>query len=306
MDSQFVEQLNAVGVCDFLERGEGVLVDTLPPEHFEARHIPGAVNSCVYEVIFLDTLAGLVPEKLTRTVLYGAGPKSRDCRVAADKLARAGYTNVAIFPGGLEAWRAEGNPLEGTDPQAVEPPHPALELEPKAYALLPEESVIRWSGRNNSGGHHGLLFVSKGMFDGSGELSASFTLDMTSLWNLDLEGDEMQPVLEAHLKSDDFFFTTLFPEAVFTTTRIKLVEDGEITRPNAMMQGVLALRGMENEIAFPAHIRNLADGRIVVIGNLDFDRTQWGVIYGSSRFFQYLSYHVVFDFISIDFRLVLK
>jgi hypothetical protein len=72
-----------------------------------------------------------------------------------------------------------------------------------------------------------------------------------------------------------------------------------------MMQGRLSLRGVSSEIAFPAHIRNLDDGRLAVIANLDFDRTQWGVIYGSSRFFRHLSYHLVYDFISVDFRLVL-
>jgi rhodanese-related sulfurtransferase len=29
-----------------------IVLDVLPPEHFEARHIPGARNACVYEVTF--------------------------------------------------------------------------------------------------------------------------------------------------------------------------------------------------------------------------------------------------------------
>jgi len=303
--SVFIKRLDTAGVREFLEQG-GILVDTLPPEHYEARHIPGAVNACVYEVVFLETMARLAPDKAAPVALYGAGPKSGDCQCAADKLQRDGYTNVAVFPGGLEAWRDRSLPLEGTAPGAVEPPHPQLRLEPRSYRIVPGESLIRWTGRNTNGGHHGLLTVSSGYLDGTGEVSASFTMDLRSLRNLDLEGSELQPVLEAHLKSDDFFFTALFPEATFTTTRIRLVELGEATRPNAMMQGVLTIRGIENEIAFPAHIRNLADGRITVMGNLDFDRTQWGVIYGSSRFFQHLGYHVVFDFISTDFRLVLE
>ncbi|MDD3312835.1 YceI family protein [Pseudodesulfovibrio sp.] len=301
-----VKRLDADGVRRFLERGGGVLVDTLPPEHFAARHIPGAVNACVYEVAFPDAMAALAPDKGASVVLYGAGPRSGDCRCAAEKLQRAGYADVAVFLGGLEAWRAAGHALEGDAPGEVEPPHPALVLEPRTYRVLPQESEVRWTGRNNNGGHYGLLAVSSGFLEGAGEPSASFTLDMASLRNLDLEGAELHPVLEAHLRSDDFFFTALFPKATFTTTRIRIAELGEATRPNAMLQGVLTLRGAENEIAFPAHIRNLADGRLAVIANLDFDRTQWGVIYGSSRFFQHLGYHVVFDFISVDFRLVLE
>ena len=304
--SVLVKRLDAAAVSEFLEQGQGVLVDTLTPEHYAARHIPGAVNACVYEVVFLENMARLSPDKSTPIVLYGAGPKSGDCQCAADKLHREGYADIAVFPGGLEAWREKELPLEGTAPTEVEPPHPQLRLGPRLHRVVPGESVIRWTGRNNNGCHHGLLTVSSGHLDGTGEVSASFTMNMRSLRNLDLEGDALHPVLEAHLNSDDFFFTALFPEAIFTTTRIRLVEQGEATRPNAMMQGVLTIRGIENEIAFPAHIRNLPDGRLTVMGNLDFDRTQWGVIYGSSRFFQHLGYHVVFDFISVDFRLVLE
>lgn len=306
MDTQFVERLTAKEVANFMAKGEGILVDTLPPEHFEARHIPGAASACVYEMVFLDAVAALAPDKGTPIVAYGAGLKSQDCIAAADKLARAGYTNVAVFPGGLEEWRSESRPLDGTAPDEIELPHPVLDLEQKTYKVVTTDSVIQWTGRNNNGGHTGTLMLSEGELDASGDLAGEFTIDMTSIKNLDLEGDELQPVLEAHLNSDDFFFTTMFPEARFETTQIKLVNDGEATRPNAMIQGTLSLRGMSNEIAFPAHIRNIEDGRIVVVANLDFDRTQWGIIYGSSRFFQYLSYHVVFDFISVDFKLVLE
>jgi hypothetical protein len=33
--------------------------------------------------------------------------------------------------------------------------------------------------------------------------------------------------------------------------------------------------------------------------HFDFDRTRWNVIYGSSRFFEHLGMHLVFDLISI-------
>lgn len=306
MHNQAVEIMKVGDVVAVLESGNGVLVDTLPPEHFEARHIPGAVNACVYEMVFLDTLAELVKDKSTRIVCYGSGAQSQDCFAAADKLFRDGYSNLAVFPGGLEEWRGDGRTLEGGAADEVEPPHPMLNLESRVYSMVLPDSVIRWTGRNNNGGHTGVLQLSGGEIDATGELAGSFTMDMKSIRNTDLEGDTLQPVLVTHLLSDDFFFTTMFPEATFTTTKIQLVEQGEATRPNAMLQGVLALRGVKNEIAFPAHIRNLEGGRVVVMGNLDFDRTQWDVIYGSSRFFQHLSYHVVFDFISVDFRLVLQ
>ncbi|MFH1913773.1 MAG: YceI family protein [Pseudomonadota bacterium] len=307
MDSQFVERLEAAEVARFVEQGEGVLIDTLPPEHFAARHIPGAINACVYEMVFCETVAAMVPSMGMPVVLYGAGPASRDCLAAAEKLARQGYTDVAVFHGGLEEWRAEGLPLAGTAPDEVEPPHPVPTLEPKTYHLCPDESVLRWTGRNVNSAHHGTLRFAAGELDCSGDgPRGRFVMDMTTIADRDLEGSELQPVLEKHLHSDDFFFTAMFPEAVFTTTAVRMAEEAQATRPNAMIQGKLSLRGVGNEIAFPAHIRNLDQGRLTIIANLDFDRTEWGVIYGSSRFFRHLSYHLVFDFISVEFRLVLE
>jgi polyisoprenoid-binding protein YceI/rhodanese-related sulfurtransferase len=306
MDTQFVERLEAAEVARFVEQGEGVLIDTLPPKHFAARHIPGAVNACVYEMVFCELVSALVPSMGTPVVLYGAGPESLDCLSAADKLARMGYTDVAVFHGGLEEWLAEGRPLEGTAPDALEPPHPVLSIEPRVYRLLPAESILKWTGRNVNGAHHGTLGFASGRLDGAGELSATVTMDMTTIADLDLAGTDLHPVLEKHLHSDDFFFTAMFPEAVFATTAIRLADEAQATRPNAMMQGTLSLRGMRNEIAFPAHIRNIDGGRLAIIANIDIDRTQWGVIYGSSRFFRHLSYHLVFDFISVEFRLVLE
>ncbi|MUM77903.1 hypothetical protein GKC30_09685 [Pseudodesulfovibrio sp. F-1] len=307
MDSQFVERLEAAEVARFVELGEGVLIDTLPPEHFAARHIPGAINACVYEVVFCETVAAFVPSMGTPVVLYGAGQGSRDCLAAADKLARQGYTDVAVFQGGLEAWRAEGRELVGSAPEATEPPHPTANLEPRIYRLHPDESMLRWTGRNVNGTHHGTLRFSAGELDCAGDgPKGRFVMDMTSLANLDLVGSELHPVLEKHLHSDDFFFTAMFPEAVFATTAVRLAEEAQATRPNAMIQGELSLRGVGSEIAFPAHIRNLEDGRLTIIANLDIDRTEWGVVYGSSRFFQHLGYHLVFDFVSVEFRLVLE
>ncbi|QGY40500.1 hypothetical protein GM415_10310 [Pseudodesulfovibrio cashew] len=301
-----IREYSAAEVLAFVKDGRGVLIDVLVPEHHAVCHIPGSVNACVFEVVFQDTMAGLVPDKTTPVIFYGAGGNCLDCETAADKLFRAGYTEVGVYPGGLEDWREQGLPLEGGAPDEMVPPHPKLVLESKVYRLLPDESMFRWTGRNAKTTHTGSLTVSVGELDAASDhLSASFTLDMASIRNFNLEGDELQPVLENHLKSDDFFFAALFPEAEFNSTKICPAVDSEATRPNFLVQGVLTLRGVSNEIAFQAHLRNLEDDRIALVANVDFDRTQWGVIYGSSRFFKHLGYHSVFDFISVEFRLVL-
>lgn len=306
MEHSNIVELSIRELVDFLDRGEGVLLDLLVPEHYEARHIPGAKSACVFEVVFLTHVEAAGCSKDMPIVVYGAGEGARDVDAAVEKLTHAGYTDVAAFPGGLAEWRASGRALEGSAPDDVEPPHPVFDLESRVYTLVPEESVLTWTGRNYNSRHYGTLGFVSGQLDATGALSGGFTMDMNSIRNVDLEGDDLRPVLEDHLKSDDFFFTKLFPEAVFNTTRICPVTRSEATLPNFLVEGVLSLRGVSKEVSFAAHIRNVADGRIAFIGNLDFDRTEWGILYGSSRFFRHLGYHVVFDMITVDFRLVLE
>ena len=79
MENIVVERVSASRVADFSDNKRGVVIDTLVPEHYAARHIPGAVNACVYEMVFLDTVAGLNIDEDTPIIVYGAGEKSQDC-----------------------------------------------------------------------------------------------------------------------------------------------------------------------------------------------------------------------------------
>lgn len=304
--TELFHEYDAEGVQEFLKSDQGVLIDTLTPEHYARKHIPGAQNACVYEVVFLDTMHEVVPDKTTPVVLYGAGVHSRDSLVAADKLERDGYDDIGIFSGGLEEWGEASLDFEGSAPEVVDPPHPLLSLEERPYTVVSAESAIHWTGRNNNGSHEGTVDLKDGRLEVADSMSGVFTLDMKSLRNRDLAGDPLQPVLENHLASDDFLFTKMFPQAEFVISDIAENEDAPATMPNHTIRGVLELRGVKREISFPAHIRNLDDGRIALLANFDFDRTEWGIIYGSARFFQYLGYHVVYDLISVDIRLVLE
>jgi hypothetical protein len=41
-------------------------------------------------------------------------------------------------------------------------------------------------------------------------IKGSFEIDMTSIKNIDLDGDDSQPILISHLESDDFFLSKCF------------------------------------------------------------------------------------------------
>ena len=299
--------MDVAGLGSFAEMGEGMIIDVLPPEHFQRRHFPGAVNACVYEVNFLDQVVSLGARKETSLLLYGAGPDSLDSRTAAEKLLREGYEDVAVLSGGLEALRATGIALDGEAPGEIDPPHPVLSFQKTSYELVPAESFLKWAGRNDNGGHWGFLApVSGSLVVEADNLSASVALDMATIENRDLEDDQLRPVLENHLKSDDFFFVSMFPHGKFTLKQAIPRKESTATTPNYDMTGELHVRGIGREISFPASVRSLPEGRLAVMANFDLDRTHWGVIYGSARFFQHLSYHVVYDSISIEFRVVFQ
>ena len=289
------------------QSGRQIVLDVLPPEHFEARHIPGARNACVYEVTFLDQVTALAPDRSAPIIVYGAGEGSLDAVTAAGKLHRAGYAKVSVLHGGFPAWMGAGHALAGTRADECAPPHPVLELDRARYAAVPGESSLLWTGRSSGGRHTGTLAVREGtlLHEGDG-LKGLFTLDMDSITNTDLAGTDLQAVLEDHLKSDDFFFVSHFPTCTVEITDMTPLPDAPATWPNCRATAVVTLRGAAREIVFEATLRPLDGGRLALMANFDIDRTRWGVLYGSARFFKYLGYHMVYDMISVDLRIVLE
>jgi len=287
--------------------GRHLILDVLPPEHFQDRHIPGADNACVYEVTFLDQVARLAPDKDKPIIVYGAGEGSLDAATAAGKLRRAGYRDIALLPGGIAEWLEAGLALEGDRPGETAAAHPELELRATRYTALPDESAITWTGRNYNSRHTGTLALREGtLLCADDSLKGIFTLDMQSISNSDLAGSDLQHVLEEHLKSDDFFFAAHFPVCTVEITDMALVPNAAATTPNYRVKAVMTLRGIAKELNFEAHLRPLEEGKVVLLANFDLDRTLWGVLYGSARFFKHLSYHIVLDTISVDLRIVLQ
>ncbi len=288
------------------EKKDLVIVDTLPEEHYRSAHLPGAQNACVYQVIFLDRMAEIVPDKGGLVVLYGSSERSLEALVAAEKLARAGYGNVFALAGGMKSWREMGGRLEGDAPGVVIETA-GLRLEDRLYKVDTEKSVIEWVGRNPNTRHFGTLRLSEGSISiRDGSITGSFTLDMQSIVNHSLAGDPLREVLEAHLASDDFFFVQRFPMARFTIQSGHFVEEPTLSAPNVRVMGDLELRGLKRDIAFDATLNNLADGAFVAEAHFDIDRTQWEIIYGSSRYFEHLGMHLVFDLISIQLHIMAR
>ena len=179
-------------------------------------------------------------------------------------------------------------------------------MDDRSYTVNVEQSIIEWTGRNPNTAHYGTLRLLRGDITiQQGMLNGTFDIDMHSVKNLNLEGSEWQPVLISHLKSDDFFFTEKFPTARFTIDSVRRISES-LSAPNFEVEGTLELRGERNTMKFPATISKLPDGAVTAEAHFDFDRTLWKIIYGSSRYYEHLGMHLVFDPISIRLRIVAR
>jgi rhodanese-related sulfurtransferase/polyisoprenoid-binding protein YceI len=303
-----IEILEPTILHEWLREGKPiVLIDVLVDEHFTAVRLPTAVNVCVYEIVFLENIAKLIPDKDQEIVVYGSGEKSLEAQTASEKLINVGYRNVRMLQGGLNGWKAMGYKIEGEDLAVLERVEQALPLVDGRYVVDTNQSIIHWFGRNKNTIHRGTLSLSGGeLIFNNGEPKGSFEIDMTSIKNIDLEGDPLQPQLVAHLKSEDFFFTRMFPKASFTITSAKQVEEVPSSLHNFSVRGFFELRGMKNDIAFLATASSLQDGEVKIEAHFDIDRTRWGVLYGSSEFFEHLGYHLVYNPISIQICLLAR
>jgi rhodanese-related sulfurtransferase len=281
-----------------------LIIDLLPPDHYDRVHLPGAHNACVFEVAFLENVARTGAGNKRPLVIYGASARTADAATAADKLTRAGYTQIETLRGGLDAWRRTGLPLEGSDPDTQADPETRVTPMDGAYTVDLDASRIEWMGRNPSSRHHGSLDLSAGDITiQNGNITGCFVIDMGSIRNFNLEGDELQPVLLSHLASDDFFFVERFPSANFSLTLGRPAVTTSLSSPNYEMAGTLELRGVTAEQTFLATITPGEAGEMLAEAHFDIDRTRWRVIYGSARFFEHLGMHLVFDLITVELRI---
>ncbi len=277
-----------------------VLLHVLPEEVFAAWRIPGSLNACVYEMVFAQRVGELIPDKTTRVVVYGSGANSREAAVAAEVLRGQGYRNVEEFGEGFEGWSAAGLPLEGSG-VITTGNGPA----DGNYALNVAESVIRWTGRNLFNHHSGMIrFASGNLVVSRGKLvSASFTADMRTIACEDLTDGAMNRLLLQHLSHSDFFDTEKHPLAEFAASKATPIPGASEGRPNFLLAGELAIRDVSRPVEFPAVVADAGEGRLTGQALLDIDRTEFGSIYGSGKFFRFLGKHVVNDVVHLHIKI---
>jgi rhodanese-related sulfurtransferase/polyisoprenoid-binding protein YceI len=274
-----------------------VIVDVLPADAFREAHLPGAENFCVYETGFISKVAAAHPDLPRPIVVYGAGGGTLEAEVAVEKLKKAGFQSVRLLEGGLSSWRAAGAPVECGPVDKV----------PEETGFLPfdtERSLVFWTGRNLFNHHTGTIRVSGGGIElrNGAPVRSSVQLDMNSLACTDLADPALNAMLIAHLRHDDFFAVPRFPHAEFVLSASDQIPGSRAGIPNFQLTGELTMRGVTRPLSFPAVIARKSDGAYAAQALIAIDRTEWGVLYGSSRFFARLGEHVVNDPIHLHLK----
>ncbi len=110
------EGFDLISITDmrrYSESGEYIILDARPLPEYATGYIPGAMSSPYHEAgeQFSEIQLFLFPEQ--PVITYCSGLACDDALLLGIFLRDQGYTNVYMFSGGMEAWRAAGYPVEG-------------------------------------------------------------------------------------------------------------------------------------------------------------------------------------------------
>ncbi|PIE89668.1 MAG: lipid-binding protein [Acidobacteria bacterium] len=154
-----------------------------------------------------------------------------------------------------------------------------------------DKSQFKWKASKKVGDtHSGLIFLksSKITLKDGAIKSGEFVMNMETFTVEDLSGKWATKFLN-HMKSADFFNVEKFPESKLLITDIS---DG-------VASGQLTIMGKTEPIEFKVN----RDGNTYK-GVMTFDRTKFGMVYGSDSFFKNLGDRVIENKVELTFKAV--
>ena len=149
------------------------------------------------------------------------------------------------------------------------------------------KSTFTWRGSKISGSFHSgpIKMKTASLKNGKGE----FVADMSSIEDITLQGEWKKKFL-GHIKSADFFDVAKFPTATF---KIEKIKDNKFI-------GKLTIKNKTQDVAV-----SFKKKKDTYRGKLTFDRTKFGIIYGSGNFFKNLGDKVISDEVTLKFKIVI-
>ncbi len=153
-----------------------------------------------------------------------------------------------------------------------------------------DNSQLTWTGTKVTGKHFGKMpfkAVSVEVDKKAKIKRGVFVVDIGALTVDDLEGKWAKKFL-SHIKNEDFFEVKKWPTAKLKIDKMK---KGKAT-------GSLTIKGKINPVAF-----NYKEKNGLYTGALKFNRTKYGMVYGSGNFFKNLGDKTINDEVSVDFKI---
>lgn len=158
----------------------------------------------------------------------------------------------------------------------------------KDYKVDLTQSSLKWIGTKLTGRQHGTVLISEGMLSAmdSNIIAGNFSINMNSITAYD-DDNSVNPKLENHLKSADFFDVNNYNTATFEITAVKAATP--TNEKNLVMKeathtvtGNLRIKNITKSITFPAEISFIGNA-IVADAEFNINRTLWGITYHSDK-----------------------
>ena len=211
-----------------------------------------------------------------------------------------------MFAGGL-MWTACGSGSDAPTTKASEPEAPKAPAPTSAvFTVDAGQSSLGWRGWKAAYDHKGTVMIQSGELsvEGANITGGNFVVDMsTIIENGDgTFGDATKAQeLAGHLKSEDFFDATKFPNSKFEITEV-MAKAGEGGTTH-MVKGNMTIKATTKNISFPATIQVQGD-KVMAKANFKVNRADFDVRYGSGTFFDNLGDKVISDDIEFDVNLI--
>ena len=173
---------------------------------------------------------------------------------------------------------------------------------PENFVVDTKASSIEWVAGKVGGSHKGTIQLASGTlsFVGKSLKSGSFGIDMSTIAISDLKGNSNQNLLN-HLKSDDFFSVVKNPTSTFEITKVSPAGKDRVN-----ITGDLTIKGIKNEISFPASVKRVKNTVAAVAKGVKVDRTKYDIKYRSKNFFGDIGDKAIDDEFELSINLVAK
>jgi len=164
-----------------------------------------------------------------------------------------------------------------------------------------QASEVAWKAQKVGGGHNGTIDISEGKLEVADDKlnSATFTIDMKSIVDIDITDTSKKAGFLGHMLSQDFFVADTFPTATLLIKTAVFVPEAK----NYNITADLTIKGITKEILFPATFA-VKDKELEGDAEFTIDRSRWGITYGSKTVVGSAADKFIYD--EIEFKVHIK